>query len=301
MYMQKILILLFLIPTLSGCSLIKNNTVKNNNVPKTDNSAEVVEVNQASVTPKGKAVTILHSKSNKYSSLKWQTVTIQEKNTHAKVNIKYPKFIGGSDIEPLNKYVNGLVLKILSDDKALIRDMLENPESTWTKNNSPCEGEISDYYPSCSVILEDSGYKIHSIINDVISLELTFADFTGGGAGNHEKSIIINYDLKTNRALKANELFCDTDYPAKLAPIVKASLLNDIMKPYLDIGGETASNERELIETATNPTSDNYNNILLEYTGITMVFPSYSIGPGIIGISYASLPFSKIPNIVCLP
>ncbi len=288
--MKRILVLLFLIPILTGCSLIKNN-----NTLKTNNSTQIVEVNQASTTLEAKAPATLYSKSNNYSVLKWQTVTIQENNSHADVNIKYPKFIGGPEIEPLNKYVSELVLKKFSDDNALVENWIKNGRGEGNHYSGElfeCHGALEglDSYPACSVYL-NADYKIYSIINDIISLELAFTDFTGGGAGNHEESIIINYDLKTNRALKASELFCDTDYSTKLAPIVKAT---DMMQPITDY-------DRELKEKATSPASDYYNNVLLGYSGLTIVFPSYSIGPGGAGIARLFLPYIDIFNIICLP
>ncbi|MFA6304366.1 MAG: membrane lipoprotein lipid attachment site-containing protein [Patescibacteria group bacterium] len=48
--MKKILVVLFLIPILSGCSFIKNNVVKNNNIAKTDNSAQDNNLNLATTT-----------------------------------------------------------------------------------------------------------------------------------------------------------------------------------------------------------------------------------------------------------
>lgn len=268
--------------------------IKSVKIPKADTLVRVIDVNQPLTTSKTE-VSVALSKSNKYSSLKWQTATIQEENRHAGINIKYPEFIGGLEIEPLNKYISDLVFKKLSDDKASVQDWIKSDEF------GVCHGPLGelDYYPECSVLLNND-YKVYSIINDVVSLELVFTNFTGGGNGNHDESVIVNYDLKTNRPLKTSELFCHPDYLNKLAPIVKVNL-NDIVRPILDIGGEIASDERKSIEKATNPASDYYNNILLGYSGLTMVFPSYSVTSGGIGIVRVFVPYIKIADTVCLP
>jgi len=276
---------------------------------QTDNPAGQSPEATASSTPQEQVVnnietkTAPYAKSNQYSSLKWQTEKIQEKNRNADINIEYPKFIGGQEVALLNEHVSGIVFKELSEDRALVQDWIKNGKSwigldgikQYDTDPTACHFLI-DYDYECSVNL-NAEYKVYSIVNDIVSMEIIFTDFTGGGNGSHDYSVIVNYDLKTNRELKVSELFCDTNYPAKLALLVRANLYEEFKLAIATVG----SMEKQIIDEGTEPIAENYSKILLGYNDLTIVFNPYVVASGGAGVVRVFLPYSDIVNIICLP
>jgi hypothetical protein len=148
---------------------------------------------------------------------------------------------------------------------------------------------VEEYHIYCSVNLYSS-FEINSIINDIVSLELVVTDYTGGGNGNHSSSITINYDIKSNRELKADELFCNSDYSNELFKIAEIDLPNQYS--YLEAG---------TIFDNTTPKEDNFKDILLDELGFILVFQPYYITPGAAGIPKVFVPYSSVSNLICLP
>lgn len=233
------------------------------------------------------------SKSNKYASLKWKTETIKENNNYADIKLEYPVFIGGNEVEGLNKYIKDIIDKNLSSDKQMVAEWLET-EKTGIGIGG---GELTDpfcvgaeeYHIYCSVNLY-SNFEINSIINDIVSLELVITDYTGGGNGNHSNSITINYDLKSNKELRVNELFCNSDYANELFKLAEIDLPNQYS--YLEAGA--------IFDSGT-PKANNFKDILLNELGFVLVFQPYDITPGAAGIPKVFIPYSSVSNLICLP
>ena len=233
------------------------------------------------------------SKSNKYSSLKWETETIKENNNYADIKMEYPVFINGTEVKELNKLIKNIIDTNLSSDKELVARWLKDEQQGIGTDGEKltekfCTGS-SEYHIYCSVNLYSS-FKINSIINDIISLELVVTDFTGGGNGNHSRSITINYDLKSNKELKASELFCNSNYADALLKIAEIDLANQYS--YLEAGA---------IFDNTIPVADNFKNILLEDSGLSLVFQPYEVNSGSAGIVKVFIPYSSVNNLICLP
>lgn len=228
-------------PTISSEPLSKTPYVKNDNV-----------------------VTLPTSKySKEFNGLQWWTKEIKEKNLYADIQIKYPQFIGGNEVVNLNKHISNLVFERLEEDRNAVKKWI------W---EDYCGLELSDgTIWLCSVQLQ-SEYKVSAIINDIVSIELILINHTGGGVGNRYEPIIINWDLKSNRLLKTEEIFCNDDFIDVLSPLTYEYVRNQFPE-----------------------------NILIGYSGIIVVFPPYYVSRGADGIVRIPIPYSSIPDTVCLP
>ncbi len=238
--------------------------------------------------------------SNLFASLRYQTVSIKESNNHASINIEYPQFIGGNEVENLNRHIKNLILDKLSEDRERVKQWMNGN----ARDPSVCT-DSTDFQWECAVSLS-STYRIASIINDVVSMEIIFTDYTGGGNGNHDEPVIINYDLKKNRILATSDLFCNKDYVKNLSP----NAYYEIYKGILMSRGATKdeamqeANARfdywKANEEPTEPESF-LRDILLGYSGITIVYPPYQVTGGAIGIVKIPLPYYLVRGDICLP
>ena len=243
------------------------------------------------------------SKSNKYQSLKWQNKITKEENVYADVNIAYPKFIGGFEVQKLNELIKSTVDKILADDRAEVKDWIDNGFYTTDGNGNKQYYDDSDadkwecrdakeYDYQCSVNLRSS-YEINSITNDIVSIKIIFSDYTGGGNGNHDHIVVINYDLKNNQEVKNDKLFCREDYLNKIVPIVRAEI-------YAQHWGPNDNWDNE-IDEYTAPSSENYKNIGIGGLGISVYFQPYTVSSGAAGVVEAFVPYSDLIGDICLP
>jgi len=256
------------------------------------------------------------SEFNNFSNLQWWTATIIDRQNCEKsedwpefcgpdINLEYPQFIGtDSKIKNLNKYIYNLVNDKLSKDRKDVNDW----RSVKNKDNYLYEDCNDEHKPNlmCSVQLS-SKYLVNGINNDIVSIEIVFTDFTGGGNGNHDESVTINYDLKTERDLKPTELFCNLS-TTSLAPLLDANLIeqNKIWRGYAR--RFWANKDEDYPEESVDP-SDRYavitgyspEDILIGYYGATIVYQPYIVGPGSVGIVRMFVPYNDLAGVVCSP
>lgn len=220
------------------------------------------------------------------NDLKWFTAKIEEDNKYAGIDIEYPQFIGGEEVEKLNEYIKETVLNVLRADRDQVKEWIINKEEECERDTY--NGTLT----SCRVQLF-SEYRVASIINDIVSLELVLTDFTGGGNGNHSRSYGINWDLKNNRLLDNKDLFCYKEYPNELASIVYENLNKynaPIDKKYLPY-----ITEYELDETIQSSEFE----VLLGYQGLSIVFQPYVILSGSAGFVRAPIPYYDLEGKIC--
>lgn len=237
---------------------------------------------------------ILRTKnSDFFGNLRWWTKQIDEKDLHANIYIAYPQFIGGPEVENLNSYIRTLFSKLVADNKKEVQGWVADKESKFWNDacgQEPVDGTI---WP-CSAQLK-SKYTIKSIFNDIVSIELTIYENTGGGNGNHEYPTIINWDLKSDRLLKIEDLFCSNNFVSILSPLVYESILSQFKNPE-SLGEKFIGDLREEVSN-----SEVYSNISISRNGINIIYGPYTVLGGAVGIIRAPIPYSSIPGVVCLP
>jgi hypothetical protein len=224
-----------------------------------------------------------------YPTLTWTDNTITTSTHKSSLDVRYPRFLANNlterkVVDDLNKYVESLVEKRITDDDKDVADT--------NKHNAP----IDYIYTDLAV-----RYRIIGAQNGIVSLEMVFTDFTDGGNGNHDEPFTINWDLKSDRLLKDSELFCSVNYDSVLTPLVRQVIIKNfstdthIVQPLDDSFISNINSGTDM----TNP--DNEEHFLLSQNGLILVFPPYQVSAGNSGIVRAFIPYSEIPNVLCLP
>jgi len=227
------------------------------------------------------------SKNNIYKDIKWETKTIKEDNAHADVSLEYPEFKGFYSATNLNKIITDIVLGTLEKNRIKVNGWIEkrDPDNMY----EPCGGSFDfndDYLYDCSVNLYSS-FKVKSIINDVISIEIILTDYTGGGNGNHSYPETIIYDLKNGKQLFVDDIFCGNDYLKKVKEVLRANLIN----------GSVFDNSLGYLT----------DEVLLSYLreasfndfSLTLSFSPYIFTPGAYGIYDIFIPYTVLENNLC--
>lgn len=219
----------------------------------------------------------------KYPLLVWETYRIVEEKGRISINIEYPHFWGngnGDVVKKLNFYIEKIIQKRIDEDKNYLNEMVrDNPDSFE------------------STLSLSTFYRVIGVTNGVVSFEMVLIDFTGGGNGNHEEPITVNWDLKSNRLLANNELFCSKNYIELLIPFVREQLIKRLSYDYGYVDNVITGS----IDNGITPEEDNWEYMLVKPDGIIVVFPPYQVSSGASGTVRVFIPNSSIPNLLCLP
>lgn len=215
-----------------------------------------------------------------YPRLTWEEKNI-ESNSNAKsenIEVHYPQFIGGSIVKKLNEYIYSLIESTISKDQKMVvpgADSIENSVQLSAK------------------------YNVVGVDNGIVSVEVVMTDFTGGGNGNHNVSYPINWDLKSDRLLIPDDIFCSKNWISTLMPMARKMLLQ-----YYDQNLGIPNLPDDLIEWINRGTSSdpsNWKNLLLSKRGLIVVFEPYQVSSGSSGIIRIYIPDSVSPPFLCLP
>ena len=208
--------------------------------------------------------------------LKWQNKEIKESGKNNHIDINYPQFIGGSAVIKLNEYISATMNSVIEGDRKEWQSVATSPDSV-----------------SYGVDVT-SDYRVIGVQSGIISLEIVTTDFTLGGAGNHDQPYTINWDLKANRLLTTDDLFCNKDYLVTIAPLFETQLIADakLSGVYSWPG---------FVDQQNSPDPDAWQYFLLYKNGLIAVFPPYLVSSGSSGIVRTFIPDSTSKPFLCLP
>lgn len=216
--------------------------------------------------------------------LTWQKYKYIENKGRVSINVDYPHFLGnknGDKVAKLNTYIENYVKKAIDDDRKLLADIIRKDPDTF-------EGTLD-----LSIL-----YRLIGVTNGIVSIEMAVTDYTGGGNGNHSEPVTINWDLKSNRLLAVDDLFCSKNYIESLVPVVRKEIISVFENsPGILVDGVTVS----WINEGTTPEKDNWKHFLIKKDGVIVVFPPYQVTSGSGGIVRVFIPNTSVPGLLCLP
>lgn len=210
--------------------------------------------------------------------LTWETAHIASNKPDEHVDLEYPKFSGGPEVEALNSYIEHTIRTYLTHDSDPV--LL-----------TPADDEPSVYAESGGTNIA-SRYRVVGVRNTTVSLELVASSFTYGGNGDHSESILINWDLKKGAPLTDTELLC----PGQTIESLTGPARDALTTP--TVSGRTPGEG-----TFTNgvPFSEEGGSFLLPSSGLILVFKPYAVASGASGIMRVLLPEKSVKNILCVP
>ncbi len=219
----------------------------------------------------------------KYPVLSWETKTIRESGDKINIDIEYPQFVGGEPVAKLNRYIAEFIQTTIFDDKNKSKYIIEK------------EG-YDDYYG----IDLTARYRVLGVLGSIVSIDMVITSFTGGGNGNHDVPIIINWDLNADRLLEPKELFCSKNYWETLIPLMRKYLIayfeNDPYYNEYPLSESTIGWINEGIEI--DPNHEEY--FLLSNNGLVVAFPPYVVSSGASGIVRTLIPNEELLGLLCI-
>lgn len=211
----------------------------------------------------------------RYPVLTWETFKIIENKGRINIDIEYPHFLDNKNrdnVAKLNQYIETLIQTTVENDrKDLERTVLDDPDSFE------------------STLALSAVYRLVGVTNGIVSLEMVITDFTGGGNGNHDEPVTINWDLKSDKLLTADMVFCSENYAESLLPFVQNQLFKRLFPHNI------------LINDWKTPEKYDWEYFLLKKDGIIAVFPPYDVSSGADGIVRMLIPSPSIQSLLCLP
>ena len=210
-----------------------------------------------------------------YPILTWETYKIVENKGRVNIDIEYPHFLGNKNsdkVAKLNQYIETIIQTTIEKDRKTLESMIRDDPDSFE-----------------SIIALSSGYRLIGVKNGIVSLEMVITDFTGGGNGNHDEPVTINWDLKSNKLLTADQVFCSKNYTELLLPLVQKQLLKRLYPGNV------------LVNDWATPERYGWEYFLLKKDGIIAVFPPYEVSSGASGIVRVFIPNPSAQNFLCLP
>ncbi|MDZ5255036.1 DUF3298 and DUF4163 domain-containing protein [Clostridium sp. LIBA-8841] len=192
--------------------------------------------------------------------------SIEENTDKHEVKVKYPMIHGGEKevVDKINKTIENYTLDWINDIKLLGEEYSKEYEKAGTP------------------MPKMEAYSLFEAFNtdEVISLPVTYYQYTGGAHGLTTK-VSYNYDLKTGKILKLNDLFKEGfDYKS----IIDKKVREDIEKEK-DIYFENGALFKGVNENQA---------YYLNKDGIIVYFQQYEIAPYSSGIREFKIPYGEL-------
>jgi hypothetical protein len=134
-------------------------------------------------------------------------------------------------------------------------------------------------------------YDIYQYSEDVISINFTISEYTGGA---HPNSYFrsFTFDVVAEQEIALADLFLpDSDPFSVIGPLVEADLL-------LQQGGNA---DPAWISEGTSTNPANYQNFALDEDSLILFFPPYQVGPYALGTFAVVLPLNQLSSILADP
>jgi Protein of unknown function (DUF3298) len=120
----------------------------------------------------------------------------------------------------------------------------------------------------------------------ILSIRLNVQSYIGGMAHPAHQHVVINYNLSINQKMELQDLFLpDSDYLSVIAEYVRTALSRRLM-------------DKEMLETGTAPTPDNYKNWNLQAKGLLITFDEGQVTPYVAGSQAVLIPYSQLKKII---
>lgn len=210
------------------------------------------------------------------------------------LEILYPQFKSPTSELPALTTLNASIKTLIDSTLIVFKDKeqgINTEDANLTDTMSVSDADISLYKNSPAMVVRNLSinYQIHHQNADYIEIEFGFNKFTGGAHG-IPYTIMLHYDLKSNKNLILKDLFvANSDY---LGTISKLSA-EDLMVRSAEISSDTS-----FINNGTAPKEENFKNFSVKNDTLKLIFDPYDVAPYAAGPQLVKIPIAKLDNIV---
>lgn len=143
--------------------------------------------------------------------------------------------------------------------------------------------------PAFQAYLE-AKYTAASLRSGVVSVLMTWQQFTPGQAHPSEGMASVNYDVRTRRILTLSDLFRpNSDYAARLSQLAIDSLMR------------RKGANRDLILPGAGPSASNFKIFTLTDSALVLHFPTYQVGTRVDGPQEVTIPLNRLRTLLIRP
>jgi hypothetical protein len=214
----------------------------------------------------------------------------QLKESNKKLNYKieaaYPQATGAPDnrFDKFNQEAKNRVTKRISDFKKELADVAKD-EAT-SPSTSP---EDKSSFPTNSL---DITYSIALAKDDLISIEFDVDSYSSGAAHPNSSSAVLNYDVKTGKALKLADLF---NPGAKYIQSISAYCIKDLKS---QSKSKDSMLDDQTIQSGAGPDAQNYDSWTITKKGLKIIFDPYQVAAYAAGPQSVVVPYSALKDLI---
>lgn len=207
---------------------------------------------------------------NEENALQISIVSISQTDNFYNIQVEYPQFKGLN--EEFNQKISSLITEKIDDFK---KNSLDN----WDARKATAGPE--------EVIPENpeqpfdfiSTWEQAQLNDEYISFVIKLYYYVGGAHGANE-IYTFNYDItKGEEITMVNFLNASGESFEKLADLCEQEVTTQLQSKGIQIDDFL----KQMIESGTKPTEENYRNFSFKYNSLTIYFQQYQVAPGAVG------------------
>jgi Protein of unknown function (DUF3298)/Deacetylase PdaC len=195
------------------------------------------------------------------------------------VDAEYPQIEGDARFDKFNREARSLITKDVAAFKTA-----ETVSETDPSNETPAEQTDSTL---------DVGYEIRYATDDLISVELTEADYERGAAHSNILTMVLNYDVKNGKKLALADLFnAKANYLSAISTYCSKELQDRLKKD------KDSMLDADMMKSGTSARADNYKAWAITKKGLWITFDPYQVASYAAGPQYVLVPYSALKDLI---
>jgi len=213
---------------------------------------------------------IKNNEQREENGLQMSVVSISQIDNFYNIQAEYPQF------KNLNEDFNQKISSLIT---AKIGDFKKNSLDNWNARKATTQpGEVIPENPEQPFDFISS-WEAVQLNDNYVSFVIRIYYFVGGAHGANE-IYAFNYDVAQEKEITIFD-FLDNSQEGfeKLADLCKEEVTNQLQSKGVEIDDFL----KQMIETGTEATEENYKNFSFKYNSLTICFQQYQVAPGAMG------------------
>jgi Protein of unknown function (DUF3298)/Deacetylase PdaC len=229
----------------------------------------------------------LHQEPIHFTSAEITPKAVKETNKRLnyEINAQYPQVTGSTDrrFDKFNQEARNVVTRKVS----MFRKEMAERAKEEEEQGPPTEPETSGSDLSI-------GYTVNLATDDLISVQFDIGVYYQGAAHPNSHSEVLNYDVKSEKALKLADLFKPG---AKYLPAISSYSIQDLKKQSRAKGADSMLDD-EWIGKGAGAEASNYQSWTISRKGLGINFDSYQVAPYAAGPQHVLIPYPVLKQLI---
>ncbi len=245
----------------------------------------------ATVAPEAKETPTTAFDASKYKDVFVFTIEEIDNEGRSLLHISYPV----TEQDAINARMEAITQEFIDEYRTTAAEIEKAYQEYKSETGKEAATFITHYRQYFDVAVANENLIFFDIVRSIHT----------GGTGN---AFVIGYifDRRNGAELSISDLFVDDRYLERLSALTRETLGERIRNQIAELEFDSDADRKkavawslEWIEDGTEPTAENFDNILFRENGTVLVaFDKYQVGPGVAGVVKVELPVTAIADLL---